>query len=363
MFSIIIPVHNHPEFLAPCIRSIQLKTRRPYKLTIVDDGSDKKTADLLSKLRAGGAVDCLLRNEEALGFTAACNRGIRALETDYYCLLNSDTEIGTSSWNNKITAAMEPFREIGLASVLSNNAINQSIPAPGPLLPGYTPDTFAAVIEDLTENRNPISPLIHGFCYTIKKSVIEKIGLLDGDKYPHYGSEDDFTMKAAAAGFKGIIVDSVFIYHYNRGSYRENRAAIVAGTVKQFTEEWGAGKVRAAAIASFAAVQYLRLRVIKYLQDGQIKKLFMFLAHGKDGQDFYLGPDGLPISFDDMEFFVGIEAEGRIEAASRAGKYKRLSGQEIKLEYQMHPLLDTEAREKLRLKIRNYLIQKNKGKK
>ncbi len=85
----------------------------------------------------------------------------------------------------------------------------------------------------------------------------------------------------------------------------------------------------------------------------------MFLARGKDGLDFYLGPDGLPVSFDNIAFFVGTEEAGRAEAKRRGEEYFKLSGQSVTIEYQRHALVDAEARTALAAKFRNYLIKGN----
>jgi GT2 family glycosyltransferase len=360
MFSIIIPVHNHPEFLAPCLNSLLKHTLPPYRVTVVDDGSDDKTFTALQAMRIDGYIDVLLRNDTPLGFSAACNRGLRAVEADYYCLLNSDTQIGTPGWNDRIIEALDALPEIGLASVLSNAALNQSIPSPGPLLPGYTPESFAAVIDAVTENRNPASRLIHGFCYIFTKAVFKKMGLLDEKKYPHYGSEDEYTFKAVAAGFQGVIVDSVFVYHHNAGSYQDTRTAIVAETGPQFLAEWGAEAVQRIAQEAFDSLGYLRVKVLAWVKNPAF--LAMFCLKPSAGKPAYIGADGFPVSWECIEFFKGTKAEIIAEAGRRLNNYCRLFMQnplEHKMEYQMHQFVSGAAEIRLLKSIRKHFMDKH----
>lgn len=361
MFSIIIPVHNHVEFLGPCFNSIRKKTKQPYCVVVVDDGSEEKTAALLRQMRGAGVIDCLLRNDTPLGFSAACNRGISAIEADYYCLLNSDTVIGSSSWNEKIIAAAAARPGAGLIGVLSNNAINSSIVTPGPLLPGFTPESFAAVIDKLSEKKYPFSPIIHGFCYTITRATIERMGRLDAEKYPHYGSEDEYNFKAGAAGFFGIIADDVFVYHYNKGSYGAQHDT--ARTVPLFLSEWGMEIVQAAADASAQAVHYLRKSVLEYLRCRKMEFLFMFLVHEEndDKLTYYLDADGFPVAFHNIEFFTGTDEEGREEARRRSDKFTRLFNRPVRIEYQKNQLVDAEAQKVLKRKIEVVLFNRQKG--
>jgi GT2 family glycosyltransferase/Tfp pilus assembly protein PilF len=259
--SIIIPVHNQKELLEKCINSLIKKTKNSFQLILVDDSSNIETSTYCKKLRDQDIVSCYLQNQKPMGFSYSCNRGLRAFKSDYYCLLNSDTEIGTYNWLEKIINVGESDKDIGILGVVSNNATSQSVPSEGNLLPNFTVDSFSNLIEILTENNNPEVPLINGFCYIIKNSALEKVGFFDEKKYPHYGSEDNYTFLAAKKGFKSVIVDSVFVYHKSNCSYKGLREKIVSVTIPQFNNDWGLKKVKEAIEKSYAALQYLRDKI------------------------------------------------------------------------------------------------------
>ena len=81
---------------------------------------------------------------------------------------------------------------------------------------------------------------VHGFCYFISKNLIDKIGLMDQEKFPHYGSEDDYSLKSIKAGFRNVIACNVLVKHKNNVSYKEKvRADHVKTALPDLISKWG----------------------------------------------------------------------------------------------------------------------------
>lgn len=225
---IIIPVHNQLPYLISCISTVISHTKN-FKLIIVDDGStDKDTIDWLDSHSKEYVV---LRNDTAKGFSIACNKGIDyAMEHfDFYCLclLNSDTEIKTNNWFEKVERYFQENENIGLASVVSDNATHQSI------------NDVEKYLKNINEKPTLETRLVHGFCYFMGKNIIESIGRFDDDKFPHYGSEDDFALKSIKYGFKNIIVGSVFVLHKGHRSYSsETRSTYIKKSSPDLLNRW-----------------------------------------------------------------------------------------------------------------------------
>lgn len=205
---IIIPVHNQLPYLIKCISTVISHTKS-FKLVIVDDGStDKETIDWID-----GNTDKfdLVRNKTAKGFSIACNKGIdyaiQNFNFNCLCLLNSDTEIVTNDWFDKVEYYFKENNKLGLASVVSDNATHQSIKNVDDYLKNIG-------IKPMCDTR-----LVHGFCFFIGESLIKTIGRFDDDKFPHYGGEDDYSLKSIKYGFKNIIVGAVFVSHKGSTSY------------------------------------------------------------------------------------------------------------------------------------------------
>ena len=64
-----------------------------------------------------------------------------------------------------------------------------------------------------TECRYPKTKLPHGFCYVIKEETVKRVGLFDAVNFPHYGSEDDYSLRSCNAEYESIIMDDVFVWH------------------------------------------------------------------------------------------------------------------------------------------------------
>lgn len=227
---VIIPVHNQVEYFKRALGSV-MKYSPDAVVIVVDDGStDKATREYLS---ANEGVYEFIYNETAQGFSAACNKGIQYVLDNFdfncLCLLNSDAEVVTENWFDKVEHYFEHGDNVGVASVMSDNAMAQTIKN----IPEYlkTIDSKPAVL----------TPLCHGFSYFISKKLIESVGLLDDKLFPSYGSEDDYSLKSLKAGFNNIMIGSVFVKHKGEASYSSAvRSRFVKKTLPLLMNKWGA---------------------------------------------------------------------------------------------------------------------------
>lgn len=227
---IIIPVHNQLPYLQKCVKSVFANTKN-FELIIVDDGSSGETEEWI-RLNEKPLQYKRIRHEKALGFSKACNDGIDyAMENFDFtclCLLNSDAEIVTQGWFDKVESCYIDDSKIGIAGVMSDNALTQTIKD----IPLY--------MKTIDSKPTVFCHLVHGFCYFIGKKLIEKIGHLDDDRFPDYGSEDSYSLTSIKYGFKNIILGSVFVKHKNEQSYsHEKRAEHIKVSLPALIKLWG----------------------------------------------------------------------------------------------------------------------------
>ena len=89
---IIIPVWNQPDITKNCLEAIKDNTGYPYKLILIDNGSDNETRLYLDGLARNHHPEVrVIRNEQNLGFVKAVNQGLRTSSTPYICIMNNDT--------------------------------------------------------------------------------------------------------------------------------------------------------------------------------------------------------------------------------------------------------------------------------
>lgn len=248
---IIVCIHNALDDVKECLNSLYDKKTLPFNLIIVDDGSDKETRDFLKdfakKVRAK-----LIRNNEARGYTIAANQGLRASKGDYVILLNSDT-IVTRGWIEKLLDCFEIDEKTGIVGPLSNAASWQTVPEimengdwkVNQLPEGVNLELMSAIVENASCREFPKVPFVNGFCFMIKRDVINEIGYLDEKTFPKgYGEENDYCIRAIQAGFNLRIADHCYIFHEKSKSFtHEVRKSLSKNANKVLRQKYGDEKL------------------------------------------------------------------------------------------------------------------------
>lgn len=233
---IIVCVHNAMDDLERCLTSVISKTTPPYRLIIIDDGSDPKTQAFIDDFALGQQVR-LIRHGQALGYTLAANAGLRASTAEFVVLLNSDT-IVTDGWLDRMIACASEADDIGLVGPLSNTASWQSVPeifdadgdwAVNAMPQGYDLDQLASKISMSSARIYPRVGFLNGFCLLLKRTLIDHIGIFDEANFGRgFGEENDYCLRAVDAGWSLAVADDTYVYHAQSRSYtHERRLALV----------------------------------------------------------------------------------------------------------------------------------------
>jgi GT2 family glycosyltransferase/glycosyltransferase involved in cell wall biosynthesis len=246
---VVICVHNALEDLRLCLWSLLHKSSRPFRLVLVDDGSDADTQRFLRAFAATNpAVTLVVNVEPPHGYTIAVNLGVRETTADYVVLLNSDT-IVTFGWLERIVARGEAESEVGILGPLSNAASHQSVPAlradggwaTNPLPAWLTPDGMALAVSDAGARTHARLPFINGFCFVVKRAVIETVGEFDEEHFASgYCEENDYAQRARDAGFATEVVDDAYVFHAKSKSFGvEGRKVIAKRNYQIFLDKHG----------------------------------------------------------------------------------------------------------------------------
>ena len=181
MISIVIPTYNHcNDLLKPCLESIiKFTDLSQIEVLVVANGCKDNTREYVESL---GNPFKLIWIEEPAGYTKATNVGIEQSKGEYIVLLNNDTVLLDQTRHKWIEMLMEPFL------TQSNVAIT------GPS-------------KNLDENS--WREFIIFFCAMIKRSVYEKVGVLDEIFSPGFGEDTDWCARAEDEGYKVVQVPTV----------------------------------------------------------------------------------------------------------------------------------------------------------
>jgi len=219
--AVVIPAFNAARELDRCLQTVQSTVPEGTEVLVVDDASpEPDVAELLRDWRRrAGAAWRFMANTRNLGFVATANRGMRLTDGDVV-LLNSDTEV-TPGWLQGLARCLASDAAIATATPWTNNGEIASIPefcAANPVPPD--PDSVARTIAAAGTPRYPDLPTAVGFCMAVSRSAIERLGLFDEELFGRgYGEENDFSMRARAAGMRNVLCDDVYVVHLGGRSF------------------------------------------------------------------------------------------------------------------------------------------------
>jgi GT2 family glycosyltransferase len=241
--SIIILSYNTRELLINCLASIKNSLLRNWYLevVVVDNGSTDKTLEMLQKEKFNWQKENLsleiIANRKNLGFSAGNNLGVKRAKGRYILLLNSDTLVEEETIS-KMLAFIEENPQFGVATCrvelpdgTLDPACHRGFPTPWAAL------TYFLGLERLFP-RSRIFASYHlgylpmdkpheidspsGAFYLVRKSIINRVGLLDED-YFMYGEDLDWSYRIKRKGFKIVYYPKVKIIHFKRRSGRQNQ--------------------------------------------------------------------------------------------------------------------------------------------
>jgi GT2 family glycosyltransferase/antirestriction protein len=252
---VVVCVHDALMDVHRCLQSLLEKASMPFRLIVVDDGSGDETTEYLRRFLARNPAAELIRNRSKRhGYTIAANLGLRESRGEYVVLLNSDT-IVTAGWLEGLVECAEGDERVGIVGPLSNAASHQSVPqahengdwAVNPLPHWLTEDGMALVLAGLPGEDRVAVPFLNGFCYVIRRRTIEAVGLLDEETFGQgYSEENDYSRRAAAAGFELAVAPRSYVFHAKSRSYgHEERKVIAKAQYRKFLAKHGEAEVRA----------------------------------------------------------------------------------------------------------------------
>jgi GT2 family glycosyltransferase len=226
---VVVCVHNALDDVRACLLSVETALDGRGGLVIVNDASESETAEFLREFAARLGAR-LVENEHRLGYTKAANLGVRASTAKNVLLLNSDTIVPPMALD-KLADTLQRDPLLGIVGPLSNAASWQSVPsttgtasqtAVNALPAGMSVADMDLFLEQRWDGRVIRTPLVHGFCFCVKRAVFDAIGLFDEENFPSgYGEENDFCFRAADAGFDLGVLTSTFVFHAKSKSYKD----------------------------------------------------------------------------------------------------------------------------------------------
>ena len=216
MLFVIIPVFNRWHFTRECLKSLELQEYKEFRIVVVDHGSTDETSH---QLQVEFPDVIVLKGDESMWWTAATNLGIKyALKENcsHILCLNNDLTVDSNyikTFNEFVTKF--PRSLIGSVAIDKNN--NEKI-----IFRGIKWNKWTARYQSFAKmEKIPTSYLQPEFYYTdllpgrgtlIPASAFNEVGLLDDVNFPHYGADEDFSLRCKKKGFT-LLVSKKAIVH------------------------------------------------------------------------------------------------------------------------------------------------------
>lgn len=197
---IVVTTLNRLEYTRECLEALwEIEAGYPWKLTIIDNGSDQEAKEFLLDLwhNRGSLLKEIIYLKENEGIPYAYNLGWHNGPKDYYLKLDNDMVVRREGWLANLIEAADTIKQGG---VFGYNVEQQS----------YHLENIDGMLVRPKKSGN-----LGGACFLIPKRTFEEFGYWYqfGDK--KYGEEDcEMSLRIARAGYLNIYMEdeSAFIH-------------------------------------------------------------------------------------------------------------------------------------------------------
>lgn len=238
--SVILLTWNGLEYTKKCLESLQQITKNPaVNVMVFDNASTDGTVEYIQNLRWVN----LIPHDKNIGFSAAINEAARRTvpESDIV-LLNNDIIARQSNWIELMqeTALSDP--SIGIVGCRLRDTEGRLQHA-GTYI--YSETCWGQQIGglNLDVNQYPRVRDVQGTvfaCAYIRRTLIDKIGLLDTDYFAYF-EDTDYCLRAREAGYRIVVDGRVTLEHYQNTSTKVNNVdfwSLFEQSKTTFREKW-----------------------------------------------------------------------------------------------------------------------------
>ena len=232
MITAIIVNYNSGALLTACVASL-LASSQPIKVVVSDNASSDDSLDRLQIFFGDDSRVLVIRNDENLGFSGGCNKGLLHASGEYILFINPDCVVKPDAIE-KMTRLMVDHPEAGMAGCLIRNldgseqvGCRRYVPTPwrsfvrvlrlDRLFPRVRQfQTFNMTGAPLPQQATLIEAISGAFMF-VRAAALSKVGPLDEAYFLH--CEDlDWCMRFRLAGYQIIFEPAVEIIHLKGGS-------------------------------------------------------------------------------------------------------------------------------------------------
>jgi hypothetical protein len=220
--TIIIINYNTKELLKKCLDVLDVKNiPEDYNIIVLDNNSPDGSADMVKKIPGRFEV---VRLEENRGFPYAANIGIKKSPSEFYLILNSDTEVKQIQLAGMLRFMSENL-EIGAMTPFQFNNRNEPQLAWG-CFPTFTSEIGRKILQDALDNgkkwaqrklRKLQEPFfvnwVAGSTMLLRNAALQKAGLFDENFFIFF-EDIDLCTRIRGSGWKIAVCPGIRAIHH-----------------------------------------------------------------------------------------------------------------------------------------------------
>jgi len=240
--SVVVLTHDNLAFSRMCLASLLENTDYPnYELIVVDNASTDGTVEELQRLAGSIPSVKVILNDHNAGFGPGNNQGLAAATGEILVLLNNDTVV-PRGWLTRLARHLDDAG-IGLIGPATNRSCNEAQID----IPYQTYGEFQSVArsqgEQYERQRLPIRmPMM--FCVAFRRDTYERLGPLDERYEVGMFEDEDYALRAKAAGLQVAWTPEVYVHHAYHASIGKllptgEYMRLVKLNQGRFEEKWG----------------------------------------------------------------------------------------------------------------------------
>lgn len=239
--SIIIPCFNKVDYTVRCLTSLAEHTPADrYEVVIVDNASSDATPELCAQLDGDVVV---IRNDENLGFSKACNQGAAAASGRHLLFLNNDTE-ALPGWLDPMIDIIDAEAEVGAVGsklLFPDDTLQHAgvivTEVEGGVAISATHEHYRLPKDHPPANVRRDMDIVTGACVLFRREAFEAAGGFDEGYWNGY-EDVDLCLTLRDAGWRVVYEPASTLYHHESVSGPERFRKIDAN-VQRLQDRWG----------------------------------------------------------------------------------------------------------------------------
>ena len=206
--TVVMCTYNGLPYTQRAIHSIREHSDGPVELIVVDNGSTDGTTEWLATQQDIRTVVL----GENLGVSTARNRGLELAHGAHIVFCDNDV-LFTEKWRSKLLEHLNAWPDIGAVGPVTQRCGVQQ------RFMGHAADIKQWAAERALSHSDQYryTNTLDGFCFVIRRDIVDDIGGFDEDYFPMGFEVEDFCTRMQLAGWRMRIVDDCAIWHEGLG--------------------------------------------------------------------------------------------------------------------------------------------------